>query len=101
MATKGGHDPRRAIAAGRALLGQTQEELAKALTRATDVAWSRRMVAALEIGEKALRVDVLMAIAQIQGLPYSFYLEGVRGSQAKGVLLASGLAPRALATTAA
>lgn len=77
MAIRSGvHDPRRAVAAGRALRNQTQEELAKALTRATDTTWSRRMVAALEGGGKQLSVDVLMAIARIQDLPTSFYLEG-------------------------
>lgn len=88
MAIRGGaHDPRRAIAAGRALRNQTQDELARALTRATETDWSRRMVAALETGQKQLNVEVLMAVARIQDLPYSFYLESP--TRAKGVLVSS------------
>lgn len=70
------HEPRIAIAMGRRYRGQTQTDLAKALSRATGKRWSRGMVSHLESGYKRLDVETLVAIAEIQDLPYKFYLEG-------------------------
>lgn len=82
------HDPRVSVKMGRALRGQTQEELAGELTRATGEKWSRVMVGKLETGGKVLDVETLMAIAEIQDLPYSFYLEGPQ-RRSKGVYVKS------------
>lgn len=88
-------DPRAAIAMGRRYRRQTQEELAEKLTKATGERWSRVMVGKLESGGKVLEVETLMAIAEVQNLPYSFYLEGPESTSAKGVLLSSDLSTAA------
>ncbi|MBA3361857.1 MAG: hypothetical protein H0T94_10410 [Acidimicrobiia bacterium] len=77
-------DPRTAIAMGRRYRRQTQQQLADALTESTGERWSRVMIGKLESGGKVLEVETLMAIATIQNLPYSFYLESP-GNYAKGV----------------
>lgn len=82
-------DPRAAIAMGRRYRRQTQEELAEKLTKATGERWSRVMVGKLESGGKVLEVETLMAIARVQDLPYSFYLEGPESTSAMGVERAS------------
>lgn len=84
------HDPRLSVKAGRALRRQTQSELADALTEATGEKWTRVMVGKLETGGKVLDVETLQAIAEIQRLPYSFYLEAP-GSRATGVYRSSRL----------
>ncbi len=70
------HDPRLSIAMGRKYRGQTQQDLADALTKVTGSRWSRVMVGYLESGDKRLTVDTLLVIAKIHQLPYSFYMEG-------------------------
>lgn len=82
------HDPRVSVKMGRALRGQTQAQLAQALSEATGEPWSRVMVGKLETGDKVLDVGTLMAIAEIQDLPFDFYLEGPR-SRSKGVYVKS------------
>lgn len=69
-------NPGRAVAAGRALSGHTQKELARRLAIATGDDWNRDKVANIERGTRTFDVDTLRHIAKIQGLPYSFYLEG-------------------------
>ena len=51
------------------------------------------MVTKLESGDKELTVEILMAIARIHDLPYSFYLDAMPGSanHAKGVYTISAL----------
>ena len=83
------HEPRISIKMGRHYRQQTQQDLADALTRETGEHWSRGMVAQLEGKRKALTVDTLMAIAAIQQLPYSFYLEGPESDSHKGDYLSS------------
>lgn len=74
------HDPRDAIAVARRMRRQSQEGLARALSIETGEEWTRVMVGNLEAGRKILDVDTLMAIAKIQGLPCSFYLEPFPGT---------------------
>ena len=83
------HDPRLSIAMGRKYRGQTQQQLADALSDATGDHWSRVMVGYLETRKKELSVDTLMVIAEIHRLPYSFYLEGPDTTGAMGVYLSS------------
>jgi len=89
------HDPRTAIAMGRRYRKQTQQQLADALSDSTGDHWSRVMIGHLESGKKALTVETLMEIAEIQGLPYSFYLEGIAGNSPMGGQLSSLLADAA------
>lgn len=84
-------DPRAAIAMGRRYRRQTQTELAAKLSETTGDNWTRVMVAKLESGGKVLEVETLMAIAEIQGLPYSFYLEGPDSTRAMGVYASSAM----------
>ncbi|GEM_PF-5766317 len=70
------HTPAKAIKAGRALAGQTQADLARALEEATGEHWTSIMVTKLERGDRKLTVDLLLTIAQIQELPIEFYLYG-------------------------
>lgn len=87
-----GGNTRAAIAMGRRYRRQTQKELAEKLTEVTGEPWSRVMVGKLESGGKVLEVETLLAIAEIQDLPHSFYLEGPESTRAKGVLLSSNFA---------
>lgn len=73
-------DPTRAIAAGRALSGHTQRELAEKLQAVTGQDWNRDKVANLERGTRTFDVTTLIALSKIQGLPYEFYLEGISTS---------------------
>lgn len=65
---------------GRRMRRQSQTDLAKALTVETGEEWTRFMVGNLEADRKTLDVETLMAIARIQNLPCSFYLEPLPGS---------------------
>jgi hypothetical protein len=46
------------------------------MTKVTGNEWSRDMVAKLEAGEKTFTVDILLAVATAQRLPYEWYLAG-------------------------
>ena len=68
--------------------------MAQALTTALGEPWTRQMVGNLEAGRKVLEVEILMMIAEIHDLPFSFYLESP-GTYAKGVSRNSILATAA------
>lgn len=91
MAQRADHqyEPRIAVAMGRKYRGQSQLDLANALTLETGDDWSRGMVSHLESGRKELSVATLMAISKIQDLPYEFYLEGPERNSPMGVYLSS------------
>ncbi len=76
MGAKMTPQPHRAIAAGRAFLSQTRAELAAALEERTGKRWTAQMITNLEHGRTKLDVSTLALIAEIQGLPMQFYLEG-------------------------
>lgn len=67
------------MAAGRKYRGQTRQELAEELTEAVGSSWSTEMISRLEAGTEPLTNETLMAIAEIQGFPFSFYLEDQSG----------------------
>jgi len=81
--------PNRMIAVGRAFRGQTQSDLAEALTERTGDQWTQTMITKLETGRKQLTVEVLSHVSEIQDLPYEFYLEGPKGNSAMGGQLSS------------
>lgn len=70
----------RAIEYGREVIGQTRDDLAAALTTETGEEWSYQMVAKLENGRKLFTVDLLQAVAKVQGLPYEWYLVDPRSN---------------------
>lgn len=80
------HNPRKAVSAARTLLGQTQEELASALSDTSGEHWTRGMVAKLEGGRKKFDVDILVAVAKAQGMPIEFYLYGPSNQATPGLL---------------
>lgn len=80
------HQPHRAIAAARALVGQSQADLARELTAVKGETWTRGMVANLETGAKKLDVDTLLAIAAIQGYDLRFYTEGPQRSSTNSAI---------------
>lgn len=63
----------RRIAHGRDLLGGSQERFARELTEFTGDKWTRAMVVNLETGRKAVGVEALLAIAQLQGRAIEWY----------------------------
>lgn len=65
----------KAVAAGRVFSGHTQKTLAEKLTAVSGEDWNRDKVASLESGRRTFDVDTLRYIAQVQGLPYSWYLD--------------------------
>jgi len=69
-------DKRNAVKAARTINGQTQADLAARLTEEMGEPWTRDMVQSLESGRKKFDVDILMALVVVQGLDYSFYLNG-------------------------
>lgn len=74
-----------AVKAGRAIRGQSQEELAELLAAETGKPWTRDKVASLENGRKKFDVDTLEAIAKVQDLPLAFYMFGPsEANSAKG-----------------
>ncbi|MDP8928692.1 MAG: helix-turn-helix domain-containing protein, partial [Actinomycetota bacterium] len=70
------HTAYRAVAAARALRGQTQAELAGVLTEKTGERWTRGMVANLEGGRRSLDWELLRTLSEIQQLPLEFYVYG-------------------------
>lgn len=67
------------MAAGRKYRGQTRQELADELTGALGRKWNPEMISRLEAGTKPLTNETLIALAEIQGFPFSFYLEDPKG----------------------
>ena len=67
------------MALGRSYRGQTRRELADKLTRTTGDRWTPAMISRLEVGDEDLATETLLAIAEAQGFPFSFYLEDPKG----------------------
>lgn len=67
------------MAAGRKYRGQTRQELAEKLTEAVGSSWNPEMISRLEAATEPLTTETLMAIAEVQGFPVSFYLEDPKG----------------------
>lgn len=70
----------RRIAHGRDLRGWGQEEFARRLSEFTGKEWTRAIVANLETGKKAVGIEALLAVAQLQGRPVEWYFADLDAS---------------------
>lgn len=57
--------------------GLEQEEFAERLRKLTDdQRWNQQRISRLETGQTRFSIDDLRVIAQVQNMPYSWYLDG-------------------------